>query len=113
MMAAGGTTPLIRSWSGGCKFDEYFVVYVDMETTAGHRYLTYTPSNYTNLGGGEYVEYGLGTMIIDGQWRVFVRDLQADLSLAQPGVVILEVNGLLIRGSGRVDDVMLLNEMPA
>jgi hypothetical protein len=37
-----------------------------------------------------------------------VRDLQADLKVAQPGVTILEVNGFLIRGSGRVDDIALL-----
>ena len=29
---------------------------------------------------------------------------------AQPGATILEVNGFLIRGSGRVDDIMLHGE---
>ena len=37
-------------------------------------------------------------------------DLQADLADAQPGVTILEVNGFLIRGSGRVDDIKLHSE---
>ena len=32
-------------------------------------------------------------------------DLRADLADAQPGVTILEVNGFLIRGSGRVDEI--------
>ena len=36
-----------------------------------------------------------------------MRDLQADLAEAQPGVRILQVNGFLIRGSGKVDDIKL------
>ncbi len=50
--------------------------------------------------------------LTDGQWYTVVRDLQADLDGAQPGVTILEVNGLLIRGSGLVDDVKLHNSVP-
>ncbi|CAB1063316.1 hypothetical protein D1BOALGB6SA_8099, partial [Olavius sp. associated proteobacterium Delta 1] len=46
-------------------------------------------------------------------WHTFVSDLQVDLEAAQPGVEILEVNGIFIRGSGRVDDIKLLNQMPA
>jgi hypothetical protein len=44
---------------------------------------------------------------MDGQWHTFARDLQADLEASQPGVDILEVNAFLIRGSGRVDDILL------
>ena len=40
-------------------------------------------------------------------------DLQADLDDAQPGVSILEVNGFLIFGSGKMDDIKLLSDMPA
>jgi RHS repeat-associated protein len=40
-----------------------------------------------------------------------MRDLQADLEQAQPGVIIEEVNGFLIRGSGRVDDIKLFDSM--
>ena len=78
-----------------------------METTAGHRYIYYTEAGYHNLGDGEYVHHGLGPNSIDGQWHTFVRDLQADLEEAQPGVSILEVNGFLIRGNGCVDDILL------
>ena len=42
---------------------------------------------------------------MDGQWHTFLTDLQADLSDAQPGVTILEVNGFLIRGSGKLDNI--------
>jgi hypothetical protein len=95
----------VAEWS--MKYSEDFIVYIDVETTAGHRYLYYQARNYDVLGSGEYVHHGLGTAAIDGQWHTFARDLQADLADAQPGVTILEVNGFLIRGSGRVDSIKL------
>lgn len=51
--------------------------------------------------------YGLGSDLYDGQWHTLVRNLLADIENAQPGVVILAVDGFYIRGSGRVDDVKL------
>ena len=55
-------------------------------------------------------DHGLGSDATDGRWHTFTRDLEADLADAQRGVNILEVNGFLIRGSGKVDDIMLLNQ---
>ncbi len=104
------TEQTVIEWS--MKYDEYFVIYIDMETTAGHRYLQYNPVNTNQLGTGEYVLFGLGTGARNGQWHTFVRDLQADLTEAQPGAIIEEVNGFLVRGSGMVDDIKMLNEMP-
>ena len=99
-------THFIIKWS--MKYAELFTIYVDLETTEGHRYLTYRPNDYNSLGNDEYVLYGLGENAMDGQWHTYVRDLQADLAVAQPGVTILEVNGFLIRGSGKVDDIKLI-----
>jgi len=45
--------------------------------------------------------------VADGTWRTFVRDLQKDLKEAQPAATITKVNAFLIRGSGKVDDIML------
>lgn len=101
----------VIQWS--MKYCESFTIYIDVETTAGHRYVYYTPLDYDALGGAEYVHHGLGTHMIDGQWRTFVRNLEADLHQAQPGISIIEVNGFLIRGSGRVDDIILHDEMPS
>ena len=95
-------------WS--MKYEEDFVVYLDVETTAGHRYVYYTPDDYDNLGSGEYVHHGLGSLAIDGQWHTFTRDLQKDIEDAQPGVTLLEVDGFFIRGSGKVDDIQLLSK---
>jgi len=94
-------------WS--MQYREHFVVYLDVETSAGHRYIYYTPDDYDYLGSGEYVHHGLGSVAKDGQWHTFTRDLQSDLAEAQPGVSILEVNAFALRGNGKVDDIQLLS----
>jgi hypothetical protein len=95
----------IVQWS--MKFDSSFIVFIDLETTAGHRYIYYTAKDRDNLGGGRYVHFGLGRDVINGRWHTIVCDLQADLEDAQPGIKILEVNGFLLRGNGMVDDIKL------
>jgi hypothetical protein len=95
----------IIQWS--MNYIEDFEIFVDVETRAGHRYLTYSPVDHHGLGAGEFVRHGIGSNAADGSWRTYVRDLQADLEKAQPGVSITAVNGFLIRGSGRIDDIKL------
>jgi hypothetical protein len=97
----------VIQWS--MKYSANFVVYIDVQTTSGHRYLYYAPLDYDALGSGEYVGHGLGNDVTDGGWHTFVRDLKLDLDKAQPGIKILKVNGFKIRGSGKVDDIILLN----
>lgn len=98
---------LTIQWS--MRYEEDFVVYLDVETTKGHRYLYYAPDDYDDLGSKEYVHHGLGSLARDGQWHTFTRDLQSDLEEAQLNISIIEVNGFLIRGSGEVDDIQLLS----
>lgn len=98
-------------WS--MQFDSPYTIFVELQTTAGRRFLTYQPVDNNSLGSGEYVYYGLGSNTDDGVWLDFARDLQADLAAAQPGVVINEVNAFLVRGSGRLDDIRLQASSPA
>lgn len=100
----------VIQWS--MKFDEFYTNYVDVITDAGHRYLYYMPSDTDLLGADEYIHHGLGSNTMDGAWHTFRRELQADLEEAQPGVALLEVNGFLVRGSGHIDDIQLLEVAP-
>ena len=95
----------VIEWS--MKYDENFMIYVEVQTTTGYRYLQYEPINGDHLGASSQVRLGLGTGTKDGQWHTFVRDLQADLTKAQEGVQILQVNTFAIRGSGKIDDMKL------
>jgi PKD repeat protein len=94
-------------------YAEDFAVFVDVETSAGHRYMKYTPVDYNSLGSSTYIQHGIGSSATDGNWHTFIRDLRADLEEAQAGVTLLEVNAFLIRGSGRVYDVRLHSNYPA
>ena len=94
------------------KTDEDFKVYLDVETNSGHRYIYYKPDDSNRLGRKKYVHHGLGSHVTDGKWHTFTRCLNADLSEAQPGVRIEEVNGFLIRGNVRVDDIRLMTHLP-
>ncbi|QTA78780.1 Peptidase M12 domain-containing protein, immunoglobulin-like fold-containing [Desulfonema limicola] len=104
------TEEFIIDWS--MKYAGNFMIVVDIETTEGQRFLRYRPLNKDGLGKNQYVDFGLGKDITDNQWHTFVRDLQADLKQAQPDNDILEVNGVIIRGSGRVDDIKLMRSIP-
>jgi VCBS repeat-containing protein len=105
------TTQFVAQWS--LKYSENFLIYINVNTTAGQRYLTYTPATSDKLGSSQYVYFGIGSGAIMGQWHTFTRDLQADLDRAQPGVTITQVNNMDIRGNVRIDDVMLLAQLPA
>ncbi len=103
------STQFVIQWS--MKYSELFYIYIDLKTTAGHRYLVYEPTDSNTMGANEYIHYGIGSHAMNGQWHTFVRDLQADVQTAQPGVKILEVNGFLIRGSGKIDAIKLLTSI--
>jgi len=99
------SSQFVVEWS--MKYSEKFNLFIDVKTTAGPRYLEYSPVNDDRLGKERYVHHGLGKDLIDGQWHTFTRNLQEDLEEAQTDKKVLEVNGFLIRGSGRVDDIKL------
>ena len=105
------TTQFVAQWS--LKYSEDFQIYINVNTTVGQRYLTYTPATSDRLGSSQYVYFGIGSGTIKGQWHTFTRDLQADLEKAQPGAIITQVNNMDIRGNVRIDDVMLLAQLPA
>ncbi len=94
------------------KFSEPFSIFIDIQTSLGQRYIQYTNSNSSALGAGQYIKHGLGASSIDGEWHTFIRDLQTDLNAAQPEAIILAVNSLLVRGSGKLDDIKMLSGMP-
>jgi chitosanase len=98
----------IAQWS--MNFSERFVVYFHIETSKGSRYLYYTANN-KNWGAnnsGHYIHHGLGKEAKNGTWQSFSRDLQADLQEYEADNEIIAVNGFFIRGSGKVDDIELV-----
>ncbi|NPA81691.1 MAG: hypothetical protein GXO31_03675 [Epsilonproteobacteria bacterium] len=98
----------IAKWS--MKFAENYIIYFYILTTKGYKYLQYEPRNDDLLGSGNYIRYGLGEGTKDGKWHTIERDLREDLKNAQSDTDIIAVEAFLVRGSGRVDDIMLLSK---
>jgi hypothetical protein len=88
-----------------------FTIFVEIATDDGLKYLSYTSDSIARLGTGRYIHHGLGH-IVDGQWHTIVRDLSLDLQEGQPNVHIESINGFLVRGSGSIDDIELMHDIP-
>jgi len=88
---------------------EYYGVQLYVLTTSGTRRLNYTKSNSDSLKnpGNNSISFGLGSGTLDGQWQSFERDLAADVAVGEPGNQLLGVNGMMILGSVRLDDIAL------
>ena len=97
----------VISWR--MRVSEPYAIFVEVETTAGLRWLKYDYKNYDSLGSGWWVHHGLGSQTINGRWQSLARNLQADLSETQPGVQILSVKRILVHASGRFDDIQLMH----
>ncbi len=102
------TTQFVLQWS--MKYSQNYTIYIDVQTSLGHRYLVYSYAESDALGDGEYVKFGIGIGSKDGKWHTYIRDLEADLKRGQPANSIIQVNGFLIRGSGMVDDIKLMKD---
>lgn len=55
---------------------------------------------------GLYIYYFLDPEVINEEWHILVRDLQADLQYEKPFGKILKVNEFGVFGSMRIDDIM-------
>ncbi len=95
--------------------NEHHAYFIAVETSLGFRYMAYNLAN-TNQGlnsSGKYVRFGLGRDKKNGAWHTITRDLRADLKKFEPNNDILEVNGMLVRGSGFLDNIMMLDSLPS
>jgi len=88
-------------------FSENFYIYLVVDTSKGRRYLYYSSANSDRgmQSSGRSIHHGLGSESKDGTWHTYTRNLQADLQAFEPDNELLTVNGFLVRGSGRVDDI--------
>ncbi len=92
-------------------------IFVRVRTNKGAtRYLWYSPVD-ENLQGtnARYIHHGLGRSS-GSKWQTCFRDLRQDLEdggQTDPDEIIVSVQGFLIRGNGRLDDIKLHSHLPA
>ena len=95
------------------KSDEPVYFFIATTTTNGLRYLSYKAvNNNAGLIANLFVQTGLGTSVTDGQWHTINRNLQDDLTAAEPSNEILSINGFLVRGSMSLDDIAFHDTAP-
>ena len=91
------------SWN--IKFNDYFSIFIAVDTTKGTRYLTYEPRD-TNRGIiASYIRFGIGSNTKDGKWHNIIRNLADDISKFEPDNKLIAINSFMVRGDGRVDDI--------
>ena len=102
----------IIQWS--IKYTENYIFYVRLSTEKGYRYLYYTSSDYnygvSTYDNPHYIHHGLGSTSIDGTWQTVTRDLSVDLNEFESNNTLISVDAFFVRGSGFVDDIILLRE---
>ncbi|CAH9050506.1 hypothetical protein PSECIP111951_00206 [Pseudoalteromonas holothuriae] len=96
-----------RTISWDMKYAEAYTVFISVNTTAGHRYITYYAGDKAPHLSGQYASHYLSTTTTNGQWQSITRDLQADLAAVEPNVTITNINAFLVRGSGKIAEVRL------
>lgn len=95
-------------WS--LKNSDGFIIYLTVNSQNGVRYLRYSDNDFAQKGiDGSEIYYGLGYGSSDGKWHTFVRDIDADIKEFEPDNSLLSVEGFLLIGSARVDDLELFN----
>ncbi len=102
------TNQFILQWD--MKTDQYVRVFVYIMTYKGFKFLYYDTSNIDSIGDEDYIHYSLGEQAADNKWHTFTRDLRADLRSVQPDNDILSVEWFGIRGSAKIDNVVLKND---
>jgi|GEM_PF-665781 len=90
---------------------EPFVLLVNVDTTAGTRRMFYSKSNADSLKNpaNNTIAFGLGSAIVDGNWYTHRRNLAEDVEIGEPGNRLLGVNGVVVLGSVRLDDMVLVS----
>ncbi len=93
------------------KFDRRYYLYVAVETKNNKeiKFIRYSSSddNEEYNSAKTIIKYSLGRDSDDGQWVTVTRNLNDDLKKLEPDNEIVAVNGILIQGSGMVDDIVL------
>ena len=87
------------SWQ--MNFSEDFVIIVVVETNVGKYYLVYTPGTFKG-----HMQYGLGADATNGEWQTFRRNLQDDIAYFDNRVKIISLNSFVVKGNGRIDNIM-------
>ncbi len=103
------STDFNLSWK--MKFDNRYYFYVAIKTKNNKdiKFIRYSSSRDDEEfnSAKTIIKYSLGKDSDDGKWIKVSRNLSDDLKRLEPENEIVSVNGVLIQGSGMIDDIVL------
>ncbi|PJA45857.1 hypothetical protein CO173_04370 [Candidatus Uhrbacteria bacterium CG_4_9_14_3_um_filter_41_35] len=89
-------------WDYNFSTQAYF--YVDLNTNKGRQQMVYWPQGDPSWASTAYF---FQVVNVQDKWTTVTRDLQADLASKDPDRIITSINRFMVRGSGRVDNIMI------
>jgi len=105
------STKHILSWK--MKYSQDFTFYIQVATkNHGVKYVIYKPrDNYSGVSKSGNVHIGLGNSAKNGQWHTFKRNIERDIERYQSGYQLKNIIRVLVRGSGSLDDIQMLDDV--
>ena len=102
------TTHNNLKWS--FKSSSNFKVYLFVNTQKGKRQIKYSNADIDVKGTqNSEIYFGLGENASDGKWHTYIRDIAADVKEFDNDNRLISINGLLVVGNSKIDDLELFN----
>jgi hypothetical protein len=102
--ALKNNSQFVVSWD--MNFTNKYGVLFRITTETGSFYLYYTPVDVSRGKiNSSYYHTGLGKSTVDNGWHSMRRNLSMDLEVIDPGNTILELNAVVFRGNGSIDNL--------
>ncbi len=90
-----------------------FLLDVVVETQNGLRYIRYSDTEVDmGIESGNILNKALGYSASDGTWHTFTKDLESDLKSYESNNSLIAIDGIVIRGNCKIDDIELLETPP-
>ena len=91
-----------------------FEIYLLVNTLKGVKKIKYSNSDIDIKSvQGDEIDFGIGDTASDGKWHTFIRDIEADVEYFDNTNKLLSVDGLLVVGNSKIDDIELFNVFKA
>ena len=92
------------------KSSNNFEIYLLVNTLKGAKKIKYSNSDIEIKGvQGDEIHFGIGDTASDGEWHTFIRDIEADVEYFDTTNRLLSIDGLLVVGNSKIDDLELFN----
>ena len=94
------------------KNNDGFVISLIINTQNGIRYINYFDINQ-NISAiyGDTLNHGIGEEASNGEWHTYIRDIKADLIKLEPSNKLLSIEGLIIIGNMKIDNLELFHTL--